>query len=123
MRWPTSDDPLCRWEDFQAVMEEREPKMLRAFTAMEVDASGRLKTEQIQRAHRRLLKTQSVVTPTVCLHQLSAFCTGNHRSMLLLDTAHCWPGVQDCRQVVCCADTLERLGVSATEENAKAMIR
>lgn len=32
-------------------MEEREPKMLRAFTAMEVDASGRLKTEQIQRAH------------------------------------------------------------------------
>jgi hypothetical protein len=33
------------------VMEEREPKMLRAFTAMEVDASGQLKTEQIQRAH------------------------------------------------------------------------
>lgn len=42
--------PARRWEDFQAVMEEREPKMLRAFTAMEVDASGRLKTEQIQSA-------------------------------------------------------------------------
>ena len=106
------------------MMEEREPKMLRAFTAMEVDASGRLKTEQIQRAHCRLLKTPSVVTSTVCLHQLSAFCTGNHLSMLLLDTwIHCWPNVQACQQVVCCADTLERLGVSATEENAKAMIR
>lgn len=32
------------------MMEEREPKMLRAFTAMEVDASGQLKTGQIQSA-------------------------------------------------------------------------
>lgn len=30
------------------MVEEREPKMLRAFTAMQVDASGQLKTGQIQ---------------------------------------------------------------------------
>jgi hypothetical protein len=52
----TTSHVLRRWEDFQAVMEEREPKMLRAFTAMEVDASGRLKTEQIQRARCHLPK-------------------------------------------------------------------
>jgi len=56
------------WEEFQAVVEERESKILRAFTAMPVDAQGQLKVTDIQ-------------------------------------------------------GTLENLGVAATEENAKAMIR
>ncbi len=37
-----------RWEEFQAVVEEREPKILRAFTAMPVDAQGHLKVQDIQ---------------------------------------------------------------------------
>jgi hypothetical protein len=37
-----------RWEDFEALVHEKEPKMLRAFTSMEVDSAGQLKLNEIK---------------------------------------------------------------------------
>ena len=42
----------ARWEDFQAFVDEREPKMLRAFTAMEVNPAGQLELKHIKSAPR-----------------------------------------------------------------------
>ena len=82
----TTDDVLCRWEDFQAVMEEREPKMLRAFTAMEVDASGRLKTEQIQRAHVACRREQSLGDVMIYRWPAGAIRVGSHSTALHWET-------------------------------------
>ncbi len=36
------------WEEFRARVDEREPRMLRAFTAMEVNPAGSLEVAEIQ---------------------------------------------------------------------------
>ena len=36
------------WDDFQAYVDEREPKMLRAFTALEVNSAGQYELKHIK---------------------------------------------------------------------------
>lgn len=38
----------ARWEDFQAYVDEREPKMLRAFTSLEVNPAGQYDLKHIK---------------------------------------------------------------------------
>ena len=38
----------CSWEDFQAYVDEREPKMLRAFTSLEVNSDGQYDLKHIK---------------------------------------------------------------------------
>ena len=47
-RCKSQEPHLPRWEDFQAYVDEREPKMLRAFTAMEVNPAGQLELKHIK---------------------------------------------------------------------------
>lgn len=39
---------MFRWEEFKAHLDEKEPQMLRAFTAMEVNAQGALQVNDIK---------------------------------------------------------------------------
>jgi hypothetical protein len=38
----------CSWDDFQAYVDEREPKMLRAFTSLEVNPAGQYDLKHIK---------------------------------------------------------------------------
>ena len=38
----------CSWDEFKAMVDEREPKMLRAFTSMEVNPAGGLEQKSIK---------------------------------------------------------------------------
>ena len=38
----------CSWDDFQAYVDEREPKMLRAFTSLEVNSAGHYDLKHIK---------------------------------------------------------------------------
>ena len=48
----------CSWDDFQAYVDEREPKMLRAFTSLEVNSAGQYDLKHI----KSTLLTQKCVT-------------------------------------------------------------
>lgn len=41
---------LCSYDEFKALVDEREPKMLRAFTSMEVNVAGGLEQKSIKGA-------------------------------------------------------------------------
>ncbi len=125
------------------MVEEREPKMLRAFTAMQVDASGQLKTGQIQSertAHplpgRNLIQSTSVPESVDYIHVQCSSCGSCDYTYLpkFLSLPAAAEGTLDLQARTLCSalmricfglftGTLSRLGVSATEENAKAMIR
>ena len=45
---PETTNKLSRWEEFRGLMDEREPKMLRAFTSMEVSPAGGLEQRHIK---------------------------------------------------------------------------
>jgi len=38
----------CSWDDFQGYVDEREPKMLRAFTSLEVNSAGHYDLKHIK---------------------------------------------------------------------------
>lgn len=42
---------LCSWDEFKALVDEREPKMLKAFTCMEVTTAGDLEQKSIKGAY------------------------------------------------------------------------
>ena len=51
---------MCSWDDFQAYVDEREPKMLRAFTSLEVNPAGQydlkhIKSTLLSLSHEALL--------------------------------------------------------------------
>ena len=45
----------CSWDDFQAYVDEREPKMLRAFTSLEVNPAGQYDLKHIKSELPRLV--------------------------------------------------------------------
>ena len=49
----------CSWDDFQAYVDEREPKMLRAFTSLEVNSAGQYDLKHI--------KSATSETPYACI--------------------------------------------------------
>ena len=39
---------FCSWEEFKALVDEREPKMLKAFTSLQVNSAGSLEPKFIK---------------------------------------------------------------------------
>ena len=47
-RFSVHQSICCSWEEFKGMMDEREPKMLRAFTSLEVNSAGGLEPKSIK---------------------------------------------------------------------------